>query len=95
MNATRPLVVAAIFTVGTLLPWTDAAACATCYGAEGHPQTEGLNMAIITLLVTTYGLAGTMFGVGFYLWRKGRRVEPVPLDGDGPAFGAEEAIPHG
>ena len=47
-----------------------AYACATCFGAEGDPQTEGLNAAIITLLGVTYTLFIGMAVTAFYYWKK-------------------------
>ena len=49
-------------------------ACATCFGAEGDPQTEGLNMAIITLLGVTYTLFSAMALVVFLKWRKNMKA---------------------
>ncbi len=48
-------------------------ACATCFGAEGDPQTEGLNMAIITLLGVTYTLFSGMALAVFLMWRKNQK----------------------
>jgi len=45
-----------------------------CFGAEGDPQTEGLNMAILTLLGTTYALFGGMIALGFALWRRSQKA---------------------
>lgn len=57
-----------------LIAWacwpTKSWACATCFGAEGDPQTEGLNMAIITLLGVTYSLFTGMAAFAFYRWKK-------------------------
>ncbi len=36
-----------------------AMACATCYGAAGAPQTNAMNMAILSLL----GVIGTVLGL--------------------------------
>ena len=63
-------------------------ACATCFGAEGDPQTEGLNMAIITLLSVTYSLFAGMALTAFLCWKKNSAVvegevgmlEPSPLE---------------
>jgi len=49
-------------------------ACAVCFGAKGDPQTEGLNMAIITLLGTTYTLFAGMIAVGIVVWRRSKRI---------------------
>ena len=48
--------------------------CAVCFGAKGDPQTEGLNMAILTLLGTTYTLFGGMIVMGILLWRRSQRI---------------------
>lgn len=49
-------------------------ACAVCFGAKGDPQTESLNMAIITLLGTTYSLFTGMIVLAFILWRRGQKA---------------------
>ena len=49
-------------------------ACAVCFGAQGDPQTEALNSAILTLLITTYTLFGGMFTMGLVLWRRSRKL---------------------
>ena len=49
-------------------------ACAVCFGAKGDPQTEGLNMAILTLLGTTYTIFGGMIVMGILLWRRSKRI---------------------
>ena len=47
-------------------------ACATCFGAQDSPQTQGMNMAILTLLGVTYTLFGAMLTTAFVLWRRNR-----------------------
>ncbi len=47
-------------------------ACATCFGAQDSPQTQGMNMAIFTLLGVTYTLFGAMLTTAFVLWRRNR-----------------------
>ena len=47
-------------------------ACATCFGAQDSPQTQGMNMAIFTLLGVTYTLFGAMLTMAFVLWRRNR-----------------------
>ncbi len=54
-------------------------ACAVCFGAKGDPQTEGLNMAILTLLGTTYTLFAAMIIMGILLWRRSKRVQAIDL----------------
>jgi RsiW-degrading membrane proteinase PrsW (M82 family) len=49
-------------------------ACAVCFGAKGDSQTESLNMAIITLLGTTYSLFTGMIVLAFILWRRGQKA---------------------
>ena len=47
-----------------ILLMDNLSACATCFGASDEPMTEGMNMAILTLLGVTgsvMGMAGTMF----------------------------------
>lgn len=69
-------------------------ACATCFGAEGDPQTEGLNMAIITLLGVTYTLFGAMALFVFLKWRKLQRAVHTDLEEQHPSI--EEGTPsHG
>lgn len=51
-----------------------AQACATCYGAPEDPQTQGMNMAIFTLLGVTYGVFALMAGTGIALWYTNRRT---------------------
>ena len=49
-------------------------ACATCFGAQDSPQTQGMNMAIFTLLGVTYALIGGMLTTALVLWRRNRTV---------------------
>ena len=49
-------------------------ACSVCFGAKGDPQTESLNMAILTLLATTYTLFFTMIAAAFLLWRRAQKL---------------------
>ena len=72
--------------------------CATCFGAEDSAQTHGLNMAIFTLLGTTYALFGSMAAIAFLLWRKSRRVDELPEDSGPIAQGSDASaaeIVHG
>ncbi len=50
-------------------------ACATCFGTQDSPQTQGMNMAILTLLGVTYTLFGGMLTTAFVLWRRNRRAQ--------------------
>ncbi|PCJ64209.1 MAG: hypothetical protein COA73_04305 [Candidatus Hydrogenedentota bacterium] len=45
-------------------------ACATCFGAEGSPQTQAMNAAIITMLGVTYTLFMGIAATGYFLWRR-------------------------
>ncbi len=53
-------------------------ACATCFGAQDSPQTQGMNMAILTLLGVTYTLFGGMLTTAFVLWRRNRTASEHP-----------------
>ena len=67
----RPKVYCRLLLVGAVLFRADVAmACATCFGAEGDPQTKGLNMAIITLLSVTYTLFFGMAIAAFVMWKR-------------------------
>lgn len=50
-------------------------ACATCFGEADHPQTQGMNMAIITMMGVTYTLLGGMAGSVFLVIRNARRLQ--------------------
>ncbi len=56
-------------------------ACATCFGAQDSPQTQGMNMAIFTLLGITYTLFAAMLTTAFVLWRR-HRTAPECADVD-------------
>jgi len=63
----------------TLLALTASApaqACATCFGTPDDPQTQGMNMAIVTLLGVTYGVFGAMLGTVVVVWRMNRKNAP-------------------
>ncbi len=60
--------------VGVLMYAQPVRACATCFGAQDSPQTQGMNMAILTLLGVTYTLFGAMLTTAFVLWRRNRSV---------------------
>ena len=53
-----------------LVTSTDAWACAVCFGAPDSPQTQAMNMAIVTMLGVTGSVLGMMSGAGIFLWRR-------------------------
>ena len=84
----RTLLITAIAFIIPRVTW----ACATCFGAEGDPQTEGLNMAIITLLGVTYTLFSAMALFVFLKWRKNikalEQAEEIPeIEEGSPSHG--------
>jgi hypothetical protein len=50
-----------------------ATACEVCVGNPEDPQTKGMNAAIITMLIVTYGLLMTIIGFFVYLRLKKRQ----------------------
>ena len=52
-------------------------ACATCYGAAGAPDTNGLNMAILVLLAFTASMLSLIVftTISFYKRSKTDRLE--------------------
>ena len=48
-------------------------ACATCYGASDAPMTQGMNMAIVTMLGVTGFVLGGFGGMMIYFARRARR----------------------
>ena len=52
-------------------------ACATCYGAAGDPDTNGLNMAILVLLAFTASMLSIIIftTISFYKRSKTYRLE--------------------
>ena len=75
--------------------WADSSfACATCFGAEGDPQTKGLNMAIITLLGVTYSLFSGMALMAFFYWRKNSALTGNEVDGANVSSLEESSITH-
>lgn len=68
--------------VATCLSPSRVWACAVCFGAKGDPQTQSLNMAILTLLGVTYTLFAAMIGAGFVLWRRARKLAAVEATGE-------------
>jgi len=78
--ATRIVLMVAFY---ALAP-TAALACATCFGAKDAPQTKGMNMAILGMLVVTVGIMGAMGA--FFLYLKKRSGLPLnPPDSRGAA----------
>ena len=52
-------------------------ACPSCYGAPGEPMTEGMNMAILSLMGVT---GGVLFGfVSFFVYLRKRARQFVEL----------------
>lgn len=47
-------------------------ACPTCYGAPGSPMTDGMNMAILSLLGITGGVLTGV--VAFFLYMRRRSM---------------------
>jgi len=58
-------------------------ACATCFGAPDSSMTQGMNMAIITLLGVTGAVLGGFIATIVYFIRRARRYEAM-----------EQAIPQ-
>lgn len=53
-----------------LLLHTTVTACPTCYGAPGSPMTDGMNMAILSLLGITGGVLTGVIGFFLYMRRR-------------------------
>lgn len=70
----RPISSFLVACVGVVMYTRPVWACATCFGAQDSPQTQGMNMAILTLLGVTYTLFAAMLTTAFVLWRRNRRV---------------------
>jgi LPXTG-motif cell wall-anchored protein len=73
MNHMRVVMtILAIVLVGTAMSPIVAAACPSCYGAQDSPMTDGMNMAILSLL----GITGSVLVsfVGFFLYLKRRAM---------------------
>ena len=66
-------------------------ACATCFGAQDSPQTQGMNMAILTLLGVTYTLFAAMLTTAFVLWRR-NRTAPERADAEEAATAPPEIL---
>jgi len=61
------LLYTAVLAAGLVLAQAAAQACTVCMGAADNPQTQGMNMAILTLLGVTgsvVGIAGSFVGFG-------------------------------
>lgn len=54
---------------------TSILACATCFGAADSAQTEGMNMAIFTLLGFTALVLGCLAAAFVYFWRRAKRYQ--------------------
>lgn len=48
-------------------------ACATCFGAPGDAQTEGMNAAILTLVGVTAVVLSTLAVAGYAVGRRSGR----------------------
>jgi heme/copper-type cytochrome/quinol oxidase subunit 2 len=58
-------------------------ACATCYGAPDAPQTQGMNMAILTMLGVTGVVLGGCAALMIALARRARRHAAFEAELDG------------
>ena len=73
-NSVRGLVLAATVTAGK------ASACAVCFGDPSSLQTQGVNMAMLTLLGVT-GVVQIAFAAAFIVfWRRAKRIEREGLE---------------
>ena len=52
-----------------------ASACPSCYGAPDSPMTEGMNMAIMSLLGVTGGVLAAFVGFFVYLRRRAQQLQ--------------------
>jgi hypothetical protein len=91
---TKTIIITILFAC-LLLKSESTFACATCFGAEGNPQTEGLNMAIITLLGVTYSLFTGMGLMALYCWKKNQKNNKNESDELGVSLSEEATINHG
>jgi hypothetical protein len=56
-----------------------AHACSVCFGDPDSPETKGAKLAIVFLLVVTFGVLGS-FGTFFVLlMRRARRLADAPI----------------
>jgi hypothetical protein len=53
-------------------------ACATCYGSADSPMTDGMNLAILTLLGVTGLVLGGFIVMMVMLARRARRYAQMP-----------------
>ena len=58
-----------------MIGMTTILACATCFGAADSSQTNGMNMAIFTLLGVTGVVLGCFAAAMVYFVRRARRYE--------------------
>lgn len=49
-------------------------ACAVCYGDPTSAQTQGMNLAIFTMLGVTFGVLGAFAAVFVHFARRARRA---------------------
>jgi integral membrane sensor domain MASE1 len=54
-------------------------ACATCYGDPNSSQTQGMNLAILTMLGVTAVVLGSFAALFIVLSRRARRAELKPV----------------
>ena len=55
-------------------------ACAVCYGAVGSPFTQGLNMAILTLLMILVGVLGCVGAFLLQLRKRSKENNPLLIN---------------
>jgi len=60
--------------MATVFPFM-ASACEACVSNPEDPQTQGMQAAILTLLIITYGLLMTI--VGFFVYLRLKQRKPV------------------
>ena len=78
-NSARGLALATTLTTGK------ASACAVCFGDPSSLQTQGVNMAMLTLLGVT-GVVQVAFAASFIaFWRRAKRLEREGLEEVGEA----------
>ena len=57
-----------------------AMACSVCFGAADEPQTKGMNMAIVTLLIIVCGVLASFAAFFIHLWRQSRLHHMPTMD---------------
>ncbi len=87
----RPISSFLVACVGVIMYARPVWACATCFGAQDSPQTQGMNMAILTLLGVTYTLFAAMLTTAFVLWRR-NRTAPERADAEEAATAPPEIL---